>query len=299
LEKIRKKKGSEKPKEGQKGEVEKPPKKEHEHEHVAAELSEMVHLKAVKFRGWEETKAKAKPWEMSSFAEGKVMKFYSKHPVEFADYNSRQLSRIYPKGLRIDSSNYNPVPAWLCGAQIVALNYQTGSEPMWLNDGKFLDNGGSGYVLKPPYLREKVTFNPEGKAKPVITLTITILSASQLPKVEGKESKDKGMVINPYVSVIIDGPSSDRRSFRTKTVKNNGFNPVFKNDFKIPLAYPEMDLISFLVHDADFVSSDNFIGQYVLPVTCLREGFRIITLKDKKSHPYANASLLIFSKISH
>ena len=34
-------------------------------------------------------------------------------------------SRIYPKGTRVDSSNYNPAPAWAAGAQLVALNYQT------------------------------------------------------------------------------------------------------------------------------------------------------------------------------
>jgi Phosphatidylinositol-specific phospholipase C, Y domain len=34
-------------------------------------------------------------------------------------------SRIYPKGTRVDSSNYNPAPAWALGAQLVALNYQS------------------------------------------------------------------------------------------------------------------------------------------------------------------------------
>lgn len=34
-------------------------------------------------------------------------------------------SRIYPKGARIDSSNYNPVPFWNAGCQMVSLNFQT------------------------------------------------------------------------------------------------------------------------------------------------------------------------------
>ena len=37
----------------------------------------------------------------------------------------RQLVRTYPKGVRIDSSNYNPLPMWNCGMQMVALNYQS------------------------------------------------------------------------------------------------------------------------------------------------------------------------------
>lgn len=40
-------------------------------------------------------------------------------------YNKRQMSRIYPKGTRMDSSNYSPQPFWNVGAQMVALNYQT------------------------------------------------------------------------------------------------------------------------------------------------------------------------------
>jgi phosphatidylinositol phospholipase C zeta len=34
-------------------------------------------------------------------------------------------SRVYPKGQRIDSSNYCPVPFWNVGSQMAALNYQT------------------------------------------------------------------------------------------------------------------------------------------------------------------------------
>jgi len=37
---------------------------------------------------------------------------------------------------------------------IVALNYQTTSEAMDLNDGKFRQNGGCGYILKPDILRD-------------------------------------------------------------------------------------------------------------------------------------------------
>lgn len=54
-------------------------------------------------------------------------------------------------------------------------NYQTGAEPTWLNDGKFQDNGHSGYVLKPQYMREeKITFNPEGKHSNVKQLIVNV-----------------------------------------------------------------------------------------------------------------------------
>lgn len=37
---------------------------------------------------------------------------------EFVQYNSQQLSRTYPSGLRTDSSNYNPQDMWTVGCQI-------------------------------------------------------------------------------------------------------------------------------------------------------------------------------------
>ncbi|KAJ3584882.1 hypothetical protein NHX12_013605, partial [Muraenolepis orangiensis] len=46
-------------------------------------------------------------------------------PIEFVEYNKNQLSRIYPKGTRVDSSNYMPQLFWNVGCQMVALNFQT------------------------------------------------------------------------------------------------------------------------------------------------------------------------------
>ncbi|KTF91676.1 hypothetical protein cypCar_00042248, partial [Cyprinus carpio] len=44
---------------------------------------------------------------------------------EMRSYNKRQMSRIYPKGGRVDSSNYMPQIFWNAGCQMVALNFQT------------------------------------------------------------------------------------------------------------------------------------------------------------------------------
>lgn len=36
----------------------------------------------------------------------------------FVRHNSRQLSRIYPSGQRLQSSNYDPQEMWNCGCQM-------------------------------------------------------------------------------------------------------------------------------------------------------------------------------------
>lgn len=39
-------------------------------------------------------------------------------------FTKQNLLRIYPKGIRFDSSNYNPLIGWTHGAQMVAFNMQ-------------------------------------------------------------------------------------------------------------------------------------------------------------------------------
>ena len=54
--------------------------------------------------------------------------------------------RVYPKGGRVDSSNFLPQLFWNAGVQMVALNFQTPDLSMQMNQAKFEYNGGSGCV---------------------------------------------------------------------------------------------------------------------------------------------------------
>ena len=70
---------------------------------------------------------------MSSFVETRIEKVVkNKHQAGmFVSYSNRQMSRVYPKGQRMDSSNYDPLPMWNSGCQMVSLNYQTGGMGVW------------------------------------------------------------------------------------------------------------------------------------------------------------------------
>ena len=68
---------------------------------------------------------KGRSFEMSSFDETNAVSMLKENPVEFVKYNRRQLSRIFPKGTRVDSTNFMPHVFWNAGCQLVALNYQT------------------------------------------------------------------------------------------------------------------------------------------------------------------------------
>ncbi|XP_026549986.1 1-phosphatidylinositol 4,5-bisphosphate phosphodiesterase gamma-1-like, partial [Notechis scutatus] len=94
---------------------------------IALELSELVvYCRPVPFDEEKIGTEKACYRDMSSFPETKAEKYANRSKgKKFLQYNRRQLSRVYPKGQRLDSSNYDPLPMWICGSQLVALNFQT------------------------------------------------------------------------------------------------------------------------------------------------------------------------------
>ena len=72
------------------------------------------------------------------------------------DHTERFLVRCYPAGMRMDSSNFNPILMWSVGMHMVALNYQTSDLHMHLYHTFFGRNRRCGYVLKPA-----VMWNPD------------------------------------------------------------------------------------------------------------------------------------------
>lgn len=116
---------------------------------VAKEMSDLIiYFRSVPFKdkGWIY-------YEMSSFPETKAEKYFIQQYSQLClKYHRNQISRVYPRGQRLDSSNFNPVPFWNVGSQMIALNYQTPDKPMQLNQAKFRDNGACGYILKPNFM---------------------------------------------------------------------------------------------------------------------------------------------------
>jgi len=83
------------------------------------------------------------------------------------------------------------------------------------NVGLFRDNGGSGYLLKPSFMRDSsVTFDPTVPAPVKRTITVEVISGRQLPKVGDAHSE----VIDPYVVVEMLGVPADTQKFRTTVI---------------------------------------------------------------------------------
>ncbi|XP_051555462.1 1-phosphatidylinositol 4,5-bisphosphate phosphodiesterase delta-1-like isoform X2 [Myxocyprinus asiaticus] len=262
---------------------------------LAKELSDIViYCKSVKFHGFQDSRDKQSFYEMASFKEGQAVNLAEESANEYIRHNTDKLSRIYPGGLRTDSSNFNPVPLWNAGCQIVALNFQTPCLEMDLNQGLFLQNGQSGYILKPSYLRDRATeFDPISLTKgPWLkqkTLHVMVISAQQLPKLNEKKSS----IVDPLVQVQIYGVPADTTVKETPYIENNGFNPMWNESFQFDVFVPDLALVRFLVEDYDFTSDNEFIGQYTLPFNSLKNGYRHVPLLTKNGDLLSSARLFV------
>ena len=72
----------------------------------------------------------------------------------------------------------------------VALNYQTKTEPMFLNQALFQLNGGSGFILKPPYMRNDESIYDVMKGKFTIFLKPRQTAISSAVPLKSLTNKD-------------------------------------------------------------------------------------------------------------
>ncbi|XP_030830011.1 1-phosphatidylinositol 4,5-bisphosphate phosphodiesterase delta-1 isoform X3 [Strongylocentrotus purpuratus] len=261
---------------------------------LAKELSDLVTLASVHYGSFPASKEKYKCHQMSSFGEAKAFGLAEDKPGDYVEHNKIFLSRIYPGGLRTNSSNYSPVPMWDVGAQIVALNFQTPCEEMDLNQGKFLQNGKSGFILKPVFCRKpNMQFNPLKPGDQYTQhVTLKVISGQQLPKPSGSKE-----VIDPYVKVYVLGGGS-KQEFKTEVVENNGFSPTWNQEFSFEVKVPELALIRLVVQDYDMASSNEFIGQYTFPVASMQLGYHHVPILGEKGDDLLPASLFIHTMVN-
>ncbi|KAF9257919.1 PLC-like phosphodiesterase [Marasmius fiardii PR-910] len=174
----------------------------------------LVYTVGVKCRGINKKEVYA-PEEMFSLSEKRaegMLKTGS--ALDIIKHTRSHLVRIYPKGMRVSSSNYEPHRFWVMGAQLVAINWQTFDTGYTINHAMFQRNARTGYILKPLALRMPQSQREILSKKTQHYFDVTVISAQHLPPRKGekegkkdsskKEGKDTG--VDPYVEVSLHVP---------------------------------------------------------------------------------------------
>ncbi|SCZ95335.1 BZ3500_MvSof-1268-A1-R1_Chr11-2g03440 [Microbotryum saponariae] len=199
----------------------------------SALLGLLVYTVGVKARGFNKKETYGAT-HVISIGENSLHKMFRDEGArqDFIAHNRKHLTRAYPKGSRLNSSNFEPHHMWAAGVQLVALNWQTFDTGMELNLAMFSRAGRIGYVLKPELLRKK---GGEKDKTALIrseryTLQVVVISAQQLPKPRDVDDVDKFNIakVDPFVEVSLYQPGlASPAKKRSKVVRGNAFNPIF------------------------------------------------------------------------
>lgn len=84
----------------------------------------LVYTVGVKCRGFNKKETYA-PEHVFSLSENTANKLLKDSMMDLIKHTQDHVVRIYPKGVRIKSTNYHPHRYWSAGAQLVSLNWQT------------------------------------------------------------------------------------------------------------------------------------------------------------------------------
>lgn len=287
---------------------------------ITARLSRLgIHTRGITFKSLDQPEA-SMPNHIFSLSEKAAFAVQRGMPKALFRHNRDFLMRIYPHGMRVDSSNFDPVTFWRAGVQVVALNWQSWDAGMMLNEGMFA--GSDGYILKPQGYRRDEHAAPKTRFKEYDDLepsfgkrtldrvAITVLAAQNLPLTNG--NKENGKVVShvevglhtqssPLSAMVdenVEGQQVEQFGFSGKTAAAQGTSPVFDGELieftDVQDVVPELAFVSFKVMSG---WPEAMCSWACIRLDRLRLGYRFLRLFDSKGMP-SKSVLLIKTEIT-
>ncbi|WVQ97242.1 hypothetical protein IAU59_004352 [Kwoniella sp. CBS 9459] len=254
----------------------------------------LVYTAGVKYQGFSKLNEYA-PREQFSVSERTAERIIKENKGDWVKHNFSHISRVYPRGTRLTSSNYDPTVAWSAGCQLVALNWQTLDEATLLNHAMF--HASNGYILKPLALRQKIQEVPQ-----TYRIRVHIISGQRMPLspdlyVEATlkpSSSGSTSSSSSSSSSSSAGPASVPSSpsySRTRAVKGVTLNPQFDEIISFEITTPPSALILKFIHLEIKNKSTGLLAQWIRPVALSPQGYHHLPLYDAMMSRYVFATL--------
>ncbi|KAE9463585.1 hypothetical protein C3L33_04496, partial [Rhododendron williamsianum] len=263
-------------------------------EDVQAEYRSLIAIHAGKLKGGTDNWFVNDPAKVRrlSLSEQDLENAVKTRATDIVSFTQRNMLRVYPKGIRFDSSNYDPFIGWAHGAQMVAFNMQGYGKYLWIMHGMFRANGGCGYVKKPDFL-----LNPDEifdlEELPVkTTLKVKVYSGEGWHLDFRRTHFDLYSPPDFYTRVGIAGVPRDTIMLRTRAIEDQ-WVPVWNEEFEFPLTVPELAVLRIEVLEYDTSGKPDFGGQTCLPISELRSGIRAVPLHNRRGEKYKSVKLLM------
>jgi len=204
-------------------------------------------------------------------------------------FNDRHFTRVFPFGLRYDSSNMSPWKGWECGCQLVALNLQRADRHLRFNLATFPDVVG--YRLK------SVNFCGPDTVKLYKDKAMNVKTNHKLiVRVEVVYGTDLLRGTDPYVTVSCASSSKDFQRAQTAPVYGNSKNPYWGEVFQFDIDDGRSAAVELGVWDR---KTGKLTSYGAFHVADAKNGLRSLTLHDIKSGmPLRRTHLMCLIKIA-
>ncbi|KAI1823667.1 PLC-like phosphodiesterase [Xylaria intraflava] len=233
-----------------------------------------------------------------SISENKILDLWESKQKELFAHNRNFFMRVYPKSMRIDSSNLDPSQFWRKGVQMAAMNRQSWDEGMMLNKAMF--SGGDGWVLKPAHFRHHGANVDHDHGRPpyrTFDLIITVLAGQHIP-LPGDMSHHGASSLRPLVKCELHVDKTEERSensssrpvgWKQQTGSGRTNHPEFNQEHRelcfkgVHKVEEKLSFVRFRVEHEQFMLkplSENFAGWACIRLDRLANGYRLIPLLD-------------------
>ncbi|XP_073306499.1 phosphoinositide phospholipase C 6-like isoform X1 [Primulina huaijiensis] len=231
-----------------------------------------------------------------SLSEQTLERAAASYPMDVVRFSQKNILRVFPKGTRVTSSNFDPTIGWMHGAQMIAFNMQGYGKSLWTMHGMFRSNGGCGYVKKPDILMKRgpngVVFDPKIPLPVKKILKVKVYMGDGWRLDFSHTHFDSFSPPDFYTKVHIIGVPADAAKRKTRIIEDD-WGPYWNEEFTFPLSVPELALLRIEVREHDISDKDDFGGQTCLPIPELRPGIRTVPLYDKKGQKFKSVRLLM------
>ncbi|KAF8814579.1 PLC-like phosphodiesterase [Phlegmacium glaucopus] len=174
--------------------------------------------------------------------------------VQLISHGSHHLRRIFPKGTRIGSSNFDPLVFWRNGSHVASLNWQVYDLGMQVNEAMFV--GSPGWIEKPLHMRKGSEYLPKGGREKLVG---EVVGVSSLPAPNGRS----GEAFSTYLRAQLFHAGGDLE-WRSKTVKTRhtvgqGADVVWQSQFEWEYDIDDMAFLRFVIMQEEFGKDDSIV----------------------------------------
>ncbi|KAH1005054.1 hypothetical protein HUJ04_006119 [Dendroctonus ponderosae] len=284
---------------------------------ISKELSDLVvYIQAIKFRGLNNispnSSVKQRPKTCVSISGSSIVTTGSSSAsnISSSGIGSESDSILYENEVCQDKKLPRPNLNYPC-YQCSSINENT-AKKLCRKQPLALTNGKCGYVSKPRVMWDKShvmyrRFNPWDKQFDGIHSSQFIVSV-----LSGQYVCQANVNVSVYVEVEIIGIQVDCAKQRTKVVSRaleggerkttpiclqvpkNALNPIWNETFHFRVMFQDLTFVRFSVTDS---TNNHLLSQRIVPLRCLRPGYRHMRLKNAQNRDLNMSTLFIYSRI--